>query len=55
MAYINKKEYEALVNAWEYVNNILEGCEPTEHNSEVIEIMQETLSGLESLQNKYKS
>lgn len=54
MAYINKKEFQALNNAWEYVNNIYEGCEPTEENKDVLILLEDTLNGLESLQKKYK-
>lgn len=54
MSYINKKETQALHDAWDYVNNLLEGCEVNDNNKDVIELIHDTLNGLQSLIKKSK-
>lgn len=48
--YINKKEIQAIRNAWEEVNEKLEGCWDMESTKE----MQEILKRLNSIDRKYK-
>ena len=53
--YINKKEKEAIYTAWNYVNDIIERCsadESTEEGKAVIDSLQDTISGLISIQEK---
>jgi len=52
--YIKSNEIEALYDALDYVNNILEGCSADE-NSETIINLRDTLAGLFSLQGKAKN
>ena len=49
--YINKKEIEAIRNAWEQVNANLEACS----EDEMVDEMQEILWHLESISEKYKN
>jgi tetrahydromethanopterin S-methyltransferase subunit G len=48
--YINKKEIEAIRNAWEQVNASLEAC----MDDESIDDMKEILKRLETIDSKYK-
>lgn len=48
--YINKKEIEAIRNAWEQVNCSLESCSDDERAAD----MQEILKRLNNLDKKYK-
>jgi hypothetical protein len=49
--YINKKEIEAIRNAWEQVNASLESCS----DDEMVEEMQEILKRLNTIDRKYKN
>jgi hypothetical protein len=49
--YINKKEIEAIRNAWEHVNASLESCS----DDGMVEEMQEILKRLNSIDHKYKN
>tara|TARA_B110000977_G_scaffold86002_1_gene114629 strand:+ start:7668 stop:7826 length:159 start_codon:yes stop_codon:yes gene_type:complete len=48
--YINKKEIEAIRNAWEQVNASLESC----FDDQSIYDMQEILKRLSTIDDKYK-
>lgn len=48
--YINKKEIEAIRNAWEQVNASLEACS----HDQSIDDMQEILKRLSTIDDKYK-
>jgi tetrahydromethanopterin S-methyltransferase subunit G len=49
--YINKKEIEAIRNAWEQVNARLESCSDDQN----IDDMQEILKRLSTIDDKYKN
>lgn len=48
--YINKKEIEAIRNAWEQINASLEACD----EDEMINEMKEILKRLNTIDSKYK-
>jgi len=55
--YINKKESKAIADAFEEVNNILEGCtadEETEEGKRTINYYNRIIKGLRSLDSKLK-